>query len=96
MTMNANEVNAVVTLSKKVIDLLDILDFEDEAESERRAIEEEYGDCFDRLPEDEWTLRETWVEFKYSWTHLVRACGGDRALAAEVSGRSLADIEYYL
>lgn len=97
MTMNANEINAVVSLSKKAISLLGVLDFEDESFQERRAIEAIFGagsSAPDFRGDEE--ASESWREFRETWAQLVKSCGGNKALAAEVVGRDLDDVEYYL
>ena len=97
MTFNSANINAVVSLSKKAISLLGVLDFEDESFSERRAIEAIFGAgaCAPDFRGDE-EASENWLEFRETWTQLLQACGGNKALAAEVVGRDLDDIEYYL
>ena len=96
MTFNSANIESIANLSQKVKDLLEILEASEEEILEEQAIAGEYGEVFDRLPEDEWMLADTWTELRSSWAQLVSACGGNKALAAEASGRSLADIEYYL
>ena len=96
MTFTNNTLESVMALSKKAISLLEVLDFEDESCQERRAIEAIFGAgaCAPDLRSEE--ASENWLEFRKTWTRLLQACGGNKALAAEVVGRDLDDIEYYL
>ena len=93
--MDTKAISNVVVLSKKAIGLLSVLDFEDEAALERKAIAEEFGDS-DEPWTDEVQDTETWHEFRETWAQLVKSCGGNKAFAAEVVGRDLDDVEYYL
>ena len=96
MTVTANTLESVANLSKKAISLLNVLDFEDESFSERRAIEAIFGSgsCDPDFKDEE--ASESWLEFRETWARLLQVCGGNKALAAEVVGRNLDDIEYYL
>ena len=93
--MDTKAISNVVVLSKKAIGLLNVLDFEDEAALERKAIAEEFGDS-DESWTDEVQDTETWHEFRETWARLVESCGGNKAIAAQVVGRSLDDGDYYL
>ena len=96
MTFNSANIESVISLSKKAISLLGVLDFEDESFSERRAIEAIFGaGSYNPDFKDEETS-ESWLEFRETWARLVEVCGGNKALAAQVVGRDLDDIEYYL
>lgn len=96
MTFTANTLESVSLLSKKAISLLGVLDFEDESFQERRAIEAIFGSgsCDPDFKDKE--TSESWFEFRETWARLLQVCGGNKALAAEVVGRDLDDIEYYL
>ena len=96
MTFNSANINAVVSLSKKAISLLGVLDFEDESFSERRAIEAifEAGSSTPDFRSEE--ASENWLEFRETWAQLVKSCGDNKALAAQIVGRDLDDVEYYL
>ena len=96
MTFTANTLESVSFLSKKAISLLGVLDFEDESFSERRAIEAIFGAGSSDPDFRSEEASESWHEFRETWTQLLQACGGNKALAAEVVGRNLDDIEYYL
>ena len=96
MTFNSANINAVVSLSKKAISLLGVLDFEDESFSERRAIEAIFGAGSSAPDFRSEEASENWLEFRETWARLVESCGGNKALAAQVVGRDLDDIEYYL
>lgn len=97
MTFNSTNIESIVALSEKAISLLEVLDFEDESFQERRAIEAIFGagssDPDFRGDEE---ASESWLEFRKTWARLLQVCGGNKALAAEVVGRDLDDIEYYL
>lgn len=97
MTFNSTNIESIVVLSEKAISLLGVLDFEDESFQERRAIEAIFGagssDPDFRGDEE---ASESWLEFRETWTQLVESCGGNKALAAQVVGRDLDDVEYYL
>lgn len=96
MTFTANALESVANLSKKTISLLNVLDFEDESFSERRAIEVIFGTGSSDPDFRSEEASENWLEFRETWTSLLQACGDNKALAAEVVGRNLDDIEYYL
>lgn len=96
MTFTANTLESVSLLSKKAISLLNVLDFEDESFSERRAIEVIFGAGTSDPDFRSKETSENWLEFRETWTRLLQACGGNKALAADVVGRNLDDIEYYL
>lgn len=97
MTFTTNALESVVVLSKKAISLLGVLDFEDESFSERRAIEAIFGaGSFAPDFRGDEEASENWLEFRETWAQLVKSCGGNKALAAQVVGRDLDDIEYYL
>ena len=97
MTFTANALESVMALSKKAISLLNVLDFEDESFQERRALDAIFGAgaCAPDFKDDEETS-ESLHEFRETWAQLVKSCGGNKALAADVVGRNLDDIEYYL
>lgn len=96
MTFTNNNIDSIATLSQKAISLLCVLDFEDESFSERRAIEAIFGSgsCDPDFKDEE--ASESWFEFRETWTRLLQVCEGNKTLAAEVVGRNLDDIEYYL
>ena len=96
MTFTANTLESVMALSQKAISLLGVLDFEDESFSERRAIEAIFGSGSSDPDFRSDEASESWREFRETWTRLLHVCGGNKALAAEVVGRDLDDIEYYL
>lgn len=96
MTFNSANIESVVSLSKKAISLLGVLDFEDESFQERMAIEAIFGAGSSDPDFRNEEASENWHEFRETWARLVMACGGNKALAAEVVGRNLDDIEYYL
>ena len=97
MTFTANALESVMALSQKAISLINVLDFEDESFQERRAIEAIFGaGSSDPDFRGDGEASESWHEFRKTWTRLLQACGGNKALAAEVVGRDLDDIEYYL
>ena len=96
MTFTANTLESVANLSKKAISLLNVLDFEDESFQERRAIEAIFGAGSSAPDFRDEEASENWHKFRETWTRLVKSCGGNKALAAQVVGRDLDDIEYYL
>ena len=97
MTFNSANIESVISLSKKAISLLGVLDFEDESFQERRALNAIFGAgaCAPDFKDDE-EASESWHEFRETWARLLQVCGGNKALAAEVVGRDLDDVEYYL
>lgn len=97
MTFTANTLESVMALSQKAISLLNVLDFEDESFQERRALDAIFGAgvCASDFKDDE-EASESWHEFRETWAQLVKSCGGNKALTAQVVGRDLDDIEYYL
>lgn len=96
MTFNSANIESIVVLSEKAISLLNVLDFEDESLQERRAIEAIFGAGSSAPDFRDEEASENWHEFRETWTRLVKSCGGNKALAAQVVGRDLDDIEYYL
>ena len=96
MTFNSANIESVISLSKKAISLLGVLDFEDESFQERRALNAIFGAgaCAPDFRSEE--ASENWLEFRETWARLLQVCGGNKALAAEVVGRDLDDVEYYL
>ena len=97
MTFTANALESVMALSQKAISLINVLDFEDESFQERRAIEAIFGaGSSDPDFRGDGEASESWHEFRETWTQLVKSCGGNKALAAQVVGRDLDDVEYYL
>ena len=96
MTFNSTNIESIVALSEKAISLLGVLDFEDESFSERRAIEVIFGAGSSDPDFRSEEASENWLEFRETWARLLQVCGGNKTLAAEVVGRNLDDIEYYL
>ena len=96
MTFTANALESVMALSQKAISLLNVLDFEDESFSERRAIEVIFGAGSSDPDFRSEEASENWLEFRETWARLLQVCGGNKTRAAEVVGRKLDDIEYYL
>lgn len=90
MTFNSSNLNNITFYAKEVNELIDLVEFEEESLVERQAIAYEFGTS---VPDDKLEGAE---RLRGVWPLLIKACGGDKALAAEVSGCKLADIEYYL
>ena len=90
MTFTNSNLNDIKFYAKEVNDLIYLIEFEEESLVERQAIAYEFGAS---VPDDKLEGAE---RLRGVWPLLIKACGGDKALAAEVSGCKLADIEYYL
>ena len=90
MTFNSRNLSNITFYAKEVNELIDLVEFEEESLVERQAITYEFGAS---APDDKLEGAE---RLRGVWPLLLKACGGNKALAAEVSGCKLADIEYYL
>ena len=90
MTFTSSNLSNITFYAKEVNELIDLVEFEEESLVERQAIAYEFGTS---VPDDKLEGAE---RLRGVWQLLLKACGGDKALAAEVSGCKLADIEYYL
>lgn len=90
MTFTSSSINNIKFYAKEVNELIDLVEFEEESLAEKQAIAYEFGAS---VPDDKLEGAE---RLRGVWPLLLKACGGDKTLAAEVSGCKLADIEYYL
>lgn len=90
MTFTNSNLSSLIFYAKEVSELLELVEFEEESLAEKQAIAYEFG-----APVPNYRL-EGAERLREVWPLLLSACGGDKALAADVSGCKLADIEYYL
>ena len=90
MTFTNSNLSSIIFYAKEVSELIELVEFEEKSLTERQAIAYEFGAS---VPDYDLEGAE---RLRGVWPLLLKACGGDKALAAEVSGCKLADIEYYL
>lgn len=90
MTFTNSNISNIIFYAKEVSELLELVEFEEESLVERQAIAYEFGTS---VPDDK---LEGAARLRGVWPLLLKVCGGDKTLAADISGCKLADIEYYL